>query len=76
MKMEDTNVSYKDSVFSELINSIPNNQRYFENYIAFLIRTKKNKKAKEIFMNLSNNFTKINPKLVEAINEIQDENKD
>ena len=76
MKMEDTNVSYKDSVFSEVINSIPNNQRYFENYIAFLIRTKKNKKAKEIFMNLSNNFTKINPKLVEAINEIQDENKD
>lgn len=76
MKMEDINVSYKDSVFSEVINSIPNNLRYFENYIAFLIRTKKNKKAKEVFMNLSNNFTKINPKLVEAINEIQDENKD
>ena len=76
MKMEDTNVSYKDSIFSEVVNLIPNNQRYFENYIAFLIRTQKNKKAKEIFENLSNNFSKINQKLVQAIQQIDERNED
>ena len=74
--MEDTNVSYKDSIFSEVVNLIPNNQRYFENYIAFLIRTQKNKKAKEIFENLSNNFSKINQKLVQAIQQIDERNED
>tara|TARA_E500000178_G_scaffold325760_1_gene353379 strand:- start:102 stop:1025 length:924 start_codon:yes stop_codon:yes gene_type:complete len=76
MKMEDLNSSYKDSIFSEIVNLIPNNQRYFENYIAFLIRTQKNQKAKEIFEKLSNNFSKINPKLVEAINQIDERNED
>ena len=76
MKMEDSYVSYKDSIFSEIIKLVPTNQKYLENYIAFLIRTRNNTKAKETFKNLSNNFSKINPILVNAMNQIDERNED
>ena len=76
MRMEDSYVSYKDSVFSEIINLVPTNQKYFENYIAFLIRTRNNMKAKEIYNNLYNTFSKINPILVNAMNQIDEKNED
>tara|TARA_X000000950_G_scaffold288219_1_gene403951 strand:+ start:1292 stop:2215 length:924 start_codon:yes stop_codon:yes gene_type:complete len=76
MKMEDTYVSYKDSIFSEIINQVPTNQKYFENYIAFLLRTRNNTKAKEIFKNRSNNFSKINPVILDAMNQNGERNED